>query len=142
MPLTVSIYTPEKLVLERRADSVVVPAEHGELGIFPGHTPLVAHLQPGAIRIREQETTDLFAISGGFIEVKNDQISVFAETAEMADDIDIERARQAAERAKAALRAGAPGVDLQETEAALRRAMARLRASESLGRSSRRPKSR
>lgn len=132
--ITVDILTPERRVLEAQADSVVIPAHDGELGILADHAPLVAQLQPGEIRMRNGERTDYFAISGGFVEVQDNHVSIMAETAEMAHDIDLERARQAAERAKAAMRAPGPELDLAQTEMALRRALARLRAVESVRR--------
>src|SRR5438552_9434547 len=99
--IAVDIMTPERLVMQTQADSVVVPAAEGELGILPHHAPLLAELQPGEIRLRRGGHTELFAVSGGFIEVEKNHVSIFAETAEMAHEIDMERARQAAERAKA-----------------------------------------
>src|SRR4029077_17765639 len=110
--ISVDILTPERRVLQAQADSVVVPAFDGELGILANHTPLVAELQAGQIRMRTGEDVQVFAVSGGFVEVQNNHVVVMAETAEMAHEIDIERARQAAERAKAALHSPSAGVDL------------------------------
>lgn len=138
MSLTVDILTPERIVMQTQADSVVVPAADGELGILQNHAPLLAELQPGNIRLKHGAETELFAVSGGFVEVNHNKVSVFAETAEMAQEIDVERARQAAERAKAALRAPQNEVDLALAEAALRRAIARLRAAEDVRRNTRR----
>jgi len=134
MTLNVDILTPERVVMQTQADSVVVPAADGELGIMQNHAPLLAQLQPGEIRLRRGADTEHFAVSGGFVEVKANQVSVFAETAEMAKEIDVERARQAAERAKEALRAPQSEVALMEAEAALRRALARLKAYEAVRR--------
>ena len=130
MSLSVDILTPERRVLQAQADSVVVPAAEGQLGILTGHAPLLAQLQPGEIRMRSGNETQVFAVSGGFVEVQNNHVVVLAETAEMAREIDVMRARQAAERAKAALRAPAGTFDMAQAEAALRRALARLRAYE------------
>ena len=132
--IAVDILTPERRVLQAQADSVVVPAADGELGILANHTPLVAQLQPGQIRMRTGADVQLFAVSGGFVEVQNNHVVVMAETAEMAHEIDIERARQAAERAKAALRSPQPDMNLAQAEAALRRALARLHAAEAIRR--------
>jgi F-type H+-transporting ATPase subunit epsilon len=132
--LAVDILTPERRVLQTQADSVVVPASDGELGILKDHLPLVAELQPGEIRMRTGDDLQVFAVSGGFVEVQNNHVTVMAETAEMAHEIDVERARQAAERAKAALRAPIGTVDLAQAEAALRRALVRLRAVEAVRR--------
>src|ERR1035437_7529292 len=130
MTIAVDILTPERRVLQAQADSVIVPAVEGELGILAGHTPLVAQLQPGEIRLRTADDTQIFAVSGGFVEVQNNHVVILAETAEMPREIDLERARQAAERAKSVLRSSAPNVDFAQAEAALRRALARLRAVE------------
>jgi F-type H+-transporting ATPase subunit epsilon len=135
--IDVDILTPERRVLQAQADSVIVPAVEGELGILAGHTPLVAQLQPGEIRLRTADDTQTFAVSGGFVEVQNNHVVILAETAEMPREIDLERARQAAERAKSVLRSSAPNVDFAQAEAALRRALARLRAVEAAGRNSR-----
>jgi len=134
MSITVDILTPDRRVLQAQADSVVVPAADGELGILSDHAPLVAQLQPGEIRMRTGIETKIFAVSGGFVEVQDNHVVVLAETAEMAHEIDAERARQSAERAKAALRAPSQDVDVAQAEAALHRALARLRAVETAGR--------
>jgi len=130
--IAVSIMTPERLVMQTEAESVIVPAADGELGILPHHAPLLAQLQPGEIRLRRGGNVELFAVSGGFLEVDKNHVSIFAETAEMAHEIDIERARQAAEKAKSAMKSARTDVDLAEAEASLRRALARLRATENL----------
>jgi len=132
--ISVDILTPDRRVLQAQADSVVVPAEDGELGILADHTPLVARLQPGEIRMRAGSDTQVFAVSGGFVEVQNNHVIVLAETAEMAHEIDAERARLAAERAKADLRAPSGPADMAQAEATLRRALARLRAVETVRR--------
>ena len=134
MTINVEIVTPERRVLLTQADSVVVPAADGELGILAEHTPLVAQLQPGEIRLRLGNDLQVFAVSGGFVEVQKNHVMVMAETAEMAHEIDAERARQAVERAKAELRAPTGAVDMAQAEGALRRALARLHAVESVRR--------
>jgi F-type H+-transporting ATPase subunit epsilon len=124
------IITPERVTWEGEVDSLVVPAYEGQLGILPGHAPFLAQLSSGVLQIRTGEEVRLLAVSGGFIEVYNGQVSVFAETAELAEEIDAERARQSVEKAKAALK-GKPeeAVDAQ-TMASLRRALARLKVAE------------
>jgi len=134
MPLTVDILTPERVLMQTQSDSIVVPAADGELGILENHAPLLAQLQAGQIRLRRGDKTELFAVSGGFVEVQKNHVAIFAETAEMAQEIDVERARQAAEKAKAALRVPQTEVDLAQAEAALRRALARLHAAEEIRR--------
>jgi len=133
--ISVDIVTPEKPLLSVSADLLVVPAADGEMGILARHIPVLAQLQPGEIRLVSGESVQRVAVSGGFVEVEADRVTVFAETAEMAQEIDIERARQAAERARMALRAVPPDRDMAALEAALRRALARLRVAEALRRS-------
>jgi F-type H+-transporting ATPase subunit epsilon len=132
--IAVDIMTPERLLLQVQAESIVVPAADGELGILPHHAPLLAQLEPGEIRLQHDGKVELIAVSGGFVEVENNHVSIFAETAEMPHEIDVERAKQAAERAKAAMKIAKSDVDLAQAEAALRRALVRLRATEGLQR--------
>jgi F-type H+-transporting ATPase subunit epsilon len=132
MDLSVNIVTPDRLVMQARADSVIIPAADGELGILPEHAPLLAQLQPGQIHLCRGDLVELFAISGGYVEIRENRVQIFAETAEMAREIDVERARQAAERAKAALRAPENDAQTLQAEAALRRALARLHAYEEI----------
>ncbi|MFH1435656.1 MAG: ATP synthase F1 subunit epsilon [Pseudomonadota bacterium] len=98
--LRLTITTPERLALDRDVDSVVIPAARGQLGVLPGHLPFMVELSAGVLKIRSDDERDFFAISGGFAEIKRDSVAIFAETAELSDEIDVERARQALERAR------------------------------------------
>lgn len=125
--LTVELVTPEKSALQTQASFVVLPAYEGELGILPGHSPVLVQLREGEVRVTENGEVKRYAVSGGFAEVRDDKLSLFAETAEMADQIDAERAHQAFERAKGEIaRRGLDPVTLAGAEAALRRAQVRL----------------
>jgi F-type H+-transporting ATPase subunit epsilon len=132
--LPVQIVTPERIAWEGEADSVVVPAYDGLWGILPGHAPLLAQLTAGVVQIRRGDDVRTLVVSGGFVEVHEGRLSLFAETAEMAEEIDLERARQAAERARIALKSRGPAEDLGQAEASLRRALVRLRAAERMPR--------
>ena len=135
--ITVELTTPEKLVFSDQVDFIAVPAVNGELGILPHHAPLLAQMGPGELRFQKAGQTSFLAVSGGFLEVqKGSRVEIFAETAEMAGDIDVERARLAAERAKAQLESDKSihGVDLSKIEADLRRAVVRLKVAETRGR--------
>lgn len=128
--LTLELVTPEKVAWSAPADFVVLPAVNGEMGVLPGHQPFLVQLAPGEVRITDKGQVRRFAVSGGFAEVKDDAIALFAETAEMGESIDAERAHQALERAK--LETTKPGLDelqLAEMEAAIRRAQVRIRVS-------------
>lgn len=129
MPIT--IITPEKVAFEGEVESLVVPSYDGQWGILPGHAPMLAQLKPGVVQMRLGEQVDLLSVSGGFVEVCHNRVSLFAETAELAQEINEERARQAAERAKAALHelSGDP-LSVVDAHAALERALARMRVFE------------
>ncbi len=129
--LTLEMVTPEKVAWSSSAEFVVLPALEGEMGILPGHKPFLVQLKPGEVRVTADGTKRHFAVSGGFAEVKNNKVSLFAETAEMAEHIDAERAHQALEKAKAevATRDLDP-MQLAAAEAAIRRAQVRLKVAE------------
>lgn len=129
--ISLEIVTPEKFILKDEVDFVVLPAFEGEMGILPGHAPLLAQLVAGELRIKKGSEVQLFAISGGFAEVHPHKVEIFSETAEMSKEIDQERARLAAEKAKSALsKEFTTPEDLAKAQAALRRALVRLRVSE------------
>lgn len=132
--IALEVITPERSVLKDEVDSVVIPAHDGEYGILPGHTHFLAQLLPGELRIKKDGLTEYFAVSGGFAEVHPDRVQVFAETAEMAKEIDSERARLALEKAKATLSRAISQEELDKAQAALRRALMRLRVAEGLSR--------
>jgi len=126
--ITLELITPERAAFSGAVDFVVLPAWEGEMGVLPGHAPFLVQLQPGEVRFRDGGQSCHFAVSGGFAEVRGDRVSLFAETAEMADSIDAERARQSLERAKAELqKKDLDPMTLASAEAALRRAQVRLR---------------
>jgi F-type H+-transporting ATPase subunit epsilon len=126
--LTLELVTPEKVAWSAPADFVVLPAYQGEMGVLPGHQSFLVQLTAGEVRVTDKEQVKRFAISGGFAEIKEDVVSLFAETAELADQIDAERARQALEKAKAeVVKPGLDPLQLLQMEAAMRRAQVRLR---------------
>ncbi|MCB4756323.1 MAG: F0F1 ATP synthase subunit epsilon [Elusimicrobia bacterium] len=129
MSIKVDLITPERPVLSETVEFIAAPAVDGEIGVLPHHTPLLTQLGPGEIRLKKSDGETHFVISGGFLEVQEGSVvQIFAETAEMEADIDEERARQAAERAKNQLKSSRAlnEQDLITAEAALRRAVARL----------------
>jgi F-type H+-transporting ATPase subunit epsilon len=131
MPLRLEIVTPERLAFEDDVDSVQVPGSEGELGILPNHAPLVSMLGIGELRIRKGGTEELFAIAGGFVQVRPDKVVVMAETADMASEIDLERAQEARREAERALETGYhEGADLAAARAALQQALLRIRVAE------------
>lgn len=123
--LKLEVITPEAITLSVESTSVVVPAVDGELGIWPNHAPLLAGLKPGVISYKTASGTEKLVVSGGFIEVSNNTISVIAPTAEKSTDIDFARAEEAKKRASERL-AKKDNVDIARAQAALARANARL----------------
>ena len=103
--LKLEIVTPERKVFDAEVDSVTVPTATGDAGILPNHAPLVSALKPGVVSYTAKGTSDKFAISGGFVEVSSDRVSVLADNAEGADEIYVvatKAERDAAEKALAA----------------------------------------
>ena len=127
--LTLELVTPEKVAWSAPADFVVLPAKNGEMGVLPGHQSFLVKLGAGEVRVTAGAEVKHFAVSGGFAEIKDDTVSLFAETAEGASQIDSERAHQALEKAKAVIHPGLDPMQLAQMEAAIRRAQVRLRVS-------------
>lgn len=130
--IALEIVTPEKITLRDEVDFVVLPGLKGEIGVLPGHTHFLAQMTAGELRMVKSDKTDLFAVSGGFAEIHPDRVEVFAETAEMAEEIDVERARMAAQKAKDNLAQAGTFQEIENNQAALRRALIRLRVSETI----------
>ena len=125
------IVTPERLAYSDDVDAVVLPGSEGELGILPHHAPLVSTLGVGELRIRKGGAEESFAIVGGFLQVRPDKVVVMAETADMASEIDLEKAQEARREAERALESGFhEGADLAVARAALQTALLRIRLAE------------
>jgi F-type H+-transporting ATPase subunit epsilon len=131
VPILLEIVTPERLAYSDEVDSVQIPGSEGELGILPHHAPLVATLGIGELTIRKGGGEESFAVVGGFVQVRPDKVVVMAETADMASEIDLERAEQARREAERALETGFhEGADLAAARAALQQALLRIRVAE------------
>ena len=128
MPIRVEIVSQDRPVFEGDVDIVVAPGEDGEMGILPHHAPLLTTLKPGVLKVRAGGHEELFAISGGVMEVQPTLVTVLADAAERAEEIDISRAEEARKRAEASLLAGVPrnSEAYLSAEAALRRSNLRL----------------
>lgn len=132
MAIHVDVITPEKMAFSEEVDFVAAPAADGEIGILPHHAPLLARLGVGTLRLVKGNETRYLAVSGGFLEVQQgSRVEIFAETAELAEEIDEERARQSAERAKAEMKkSDLTDIEMAELEAAATRAALRLRVAQ------------
>lgn len=124
--LHLQIVTPDRLLVREDTDQVQIPGKNGELGILPGHAPLITELTIGEISYRAGTTTQYFSVAWGFAEVLQDKVTILADSAERAEDIDVKRAQEAKARAEEALRQGAADLDYDATSFALRRAEVRL----------------
>lgn len=128
--LKLDVVTPERRVLSREVDQVTLPGTEGYLGVLPGHAPLLTGLGTGEITYRDGGGTHRLAVSGGFAEVQRGHVLVLAETSEQAEEIDVERAEAARERAQRELERHPAGGDaFRRAEIQLARALTRLRVS-------------
>lgn len=123
------IVTPERLIYSEQADSLVVRGLEGELGILPGHVPFVTPLQIAPVTIKANGKEQKIAVAGGFVEVRKEKVVILAESAELASEIDIDRARAAKERAETRLSSNRDQYDHRRAELALQKAMNRLKVS-------------
>jgi F-type H+-transporting ATPase subunit epsilon len=125
--LQLEIVTPERQLASESVDAVQLPGANGELGILPGHAPLMTELGIGALSYRRGGETGHLAIIRGFAEVLPDRVSVLAEIAERAEEIDVQRAKAARERAEKRLASGGgANIDWARAIAALERSLIRL----------------
>lgn len=122
------VVTPEKMVFSGMIESIIVPAALGYLGVLKNHAPLVTALQIGVITFRYDGKPHRMAISGGFMEVMQNKVVILADTAEMGEQIDLQRATEAKERAARRLQEKTPDLDVLRAEMALRRAVSRIKA--------------
>ncbi len=123
--LRLEVVTPRRKVLDREADEIRLPGALGELGVLPGHTPLLTNIEIGPLTIIDGAETSKMAIFGGFAEVLPDRVTVLARGAEEASDIDVEAAREAKTEAEEKLKT-ADADSLVEITEALKAAVTRL----------------
>jgi F-type H+-transporting ATPase subunit epsilon len=121
------IITAEKVVYSDDVDLVVAPGVEGALGIAPNHAALLTTLDPGLMLIRKGNQETELAVSGGFLEVVDNKVTILADAAERAEEIDLARAEQARRAAEERLRNRSSEIDVSRAEAALRRSMLRIR---------------
>jgi F-type H+-transporting ATPase subunit epsilon len=130
--MKLEITTPERRLVSTDIDAVQIPGKAGYMGILPLHAPLVSELAPGVIEYRtagrSADSPERLAVSWGYVEVLPQQVSVLAETAEKAEEIDVPRAESARKRAEERIRTPGKDVDLERAMASLSKAMARLGA--------------
>ncbi len=130
MTLKLEILTAERQIYSGEVDIVIAPGELGELGILPRHAPLLTPLQPGELRIRKGNEEITMTVTGGFMEMFQDTLTILADAAERAEEIDVERAREAMRKAEERIRTTTSDMDLSRALASLRRSQLRIKVAE------------
>ena len=128
--LTLEIVTPDKALVRETVDEVQVPAAEGYLGILPGHTPLLATLQVGQLTYRSGQQTTHLHVAFGFVEILPDRVTVLAQVAERAEDIDIERAESAKRRAEERVTHPTVTLDFERARVAMMKSLIRLQVAQ------------
>jgi F-type H+-transporting ATPase subunit epsilon len=125
--IRLELVTPERLLLSEEVDEVIAPGYEGEFGVLPEHTQFLAILNIGMLRYRKGSAMEKIALGGGFAEVTPERVVVMADTAERADEIDVERAQRARDRAEARLKELSMDDETHaKVRAALQRALVRM----------------
>lgn len=120
------VITPERLFYENQVEMVEFNTTEGEIGVLPGHVPMTVIVKPGILDITESEGDKTAALHAGFAEILPDRVTILAEIIEWPEEIDVERAQAARERAEERLRSRTAETDMARAETALQRAVARI----------------
>ena len=124
--MKLEIVTAERIVYSEDVSVLVAPGSDGELGVLPGHAPLLTTLAPGEIKVTRDGEESFMVVSGGFLEVLGNKVTILANTAEHADEIDEDRAEAALQRAQERVASAESDLDLERALASMRRSAARL----------------
>lgn len=127
--IELQIVTPERLLVKEQVDEVQIPGTEGYFGVLPGHTPMLASLAVGEMWYRKGQETTYLSLAYGFCEVLPDRVTILAQLAERAEDIDIARAEEARKRAEQRLAQAREDVDYERARTALMKSLARLQVS-------------
>jgi F-type H+-transporting ATPase subunit epsilon len=131
--LQLEVVTPERRLVSESVNSVTVPGRGGELGVLPGHAPLISELQTGVLSYIQDGTTFQLHVSNGFVEISNNRVSVLAEIAERPEEIDAARARLARERQEKELGSWSGSEeDFEKARVKLERSMVRVQLASGL----------
>ncbi|MBQ6442338.1 MAG: ATP synthase F1 subunit epsilon [Lachnospiraceae bacterium] len=123
---TVQIITPDRIFYEGEATMIEFNTEAGEIGVYPRHIPLTTVIRPGVVTIHEESGDKKAAVHAGFAEILPDKVSIMAEIAEWADEIDLERAEEAKKRAEERIAEKTQDTDMDRAELALKKAVVRI----------------
>ncbi|HMM71846.1 MAG TPA: F0F1 ATP synthase subunit epsilon [Rhodocyclaceae bacterium] len=134
MTVHVDVVSAEEQIFSGLAEFVVLPGEGGELGVLPGHTPLLTRIRPGAVRIKvpQQQAEELIFVAGGMLEVQPNLVTVLADTAIRGHDLDEAKALEAKREAEEAMRNQDTKIDYAKAQAELAEAIAQLAAIQKL----------
>ncbi|WP_144511996.1 F0F1 ATP synthase subunit epsilon [Bacillus sp. FJAT-22090] len=124
--LTVNIVTPDGPVYDSQVDMIIAKTASGEIGILPGHIPTVAPLVIGAVKLKKDGKSEYVAVNGGFVEVRPEKVSILTQSAEIASNIDVARAKESMRRAEERLQSKVDATDFSRAELSLKRAMNRI----------------
>lgn len=129
MPLQLNLSVPTSLIADMTVEYVQLPSEEGSMGVLQNHAPLRAALEPGVVTARDLEHKNhFFFVSSGLAMIKDNVVTILADTAEKAESIDETRARNAGDRARQRIQSPSPNIDRARAEAALARSIARINA--------------
>jgi F-type H+-transporting ATPase subunit epsilon len=128
--LLLEVATPDHLLLSREVDEVIAPGSEGEFGVLPGHTHFLTTLRIGELRYRVGDQTNYMSVLWGFAEVTPTKVTILAEIAEKAEDIDVDRAQAAVDRAEQRLQVGGLPSELKEAQISLEKARLRRKIAE------------
>lgn len=128
--LTVNIVTPDGPVYDSEVDMVIANTASGEIGILAGHIPMVAPLVVGAVKLKKDGKSEYVAVTGGFVEVRPEKVTILTQSAEVASSIDLARAKAAVKRAEERLQLKQDAVDFERANLSLKRAMNRINVHE------------
>jgi F-type H+-transporting ATPase subunit epsilon len=127
MKLSLHILTPDKEVLKEEVDEILVPTVTGELGILPEHQALLTQIQAGELKVINNGKTQSFAITGGYLEVNNNQVNILGDYAIRSEEIEISKAEEAKKKAEAKMKEKVNVEEFAEIEAQLRRSLLELK---------------
>ena len=125
--LDIEIVTAEKTIFSGQASLIQIPGIEGELGILPSHAPIITELAPGEVLIKNEKEVLSLVLSGGFVEVFNDKVTILADAAERTNEIDIEKTKEAIEKAEKIVESKGSDIDIQKALFVIRASKTQLR---------------
>ena len=125
--LDIEIVTAEKTIFSGQASLIQIPGIEGELGILPSHAPIITELDPGEVLIKNEKEVLSLVLSGGFVEVFNDKVTILADAAERTNEIDIEKTNEAIEKAEKIVESKGSDIDIQKALFVIRASKTQLR---------------